>query len=181
MHRHARRRSRLVLGSELLESRELLNAHMPHHDFAHVAKVATPSHMQINGTLSGTAPFTTDPTNPNAGADSYFLSGSSSTGATAATGTDSWMGYPVSSSTYKDLYYGGSWTMTLGNGSTVAISYVGSGKEPISGGPWTSSVAGRAIGTSGSLVGHAFAFTAKVSGNSDSANDPLTLHFKLKS
>ncbi len=179
MHRHDRRRSKLVVGSELLESRELLNAHMPHHDFAHVAKVAMSSHMQISGTLNGTSPYTTDPTNPEAGGDSYAMSGNTSAGQATVSGTDDWMGLAKNATTETDAYYGGDWTMTLSNGSMIAITYVGTGKYPVTSGPWTLHAHGEAIGISGSLTGHEFSFTANSSGVS--TNDLITTHFKLKS
>jgi hypothetical protein len=161
MHRPDRRRSKFVLGSELLESRELLNAHLPHHEFAHVEKQATSSHIRITGTLSGTATYTTDPSNPDAGADSYSLSGSTTGGPATVTGTDSRVEYGITPSSFKDAYYAGNWTMSLGNGSTLAIAYIGTDTEPTGNGPYTSHLKGEAVGTSGPLLGQMFSFTAK--------------------
>jgi hypothetical protein len=178
-------RRRLSLGAELLEGRQLLNAHLPaavhataHHAPVHATAASTHTPHQIAGTLTGQATYTTTLANGLAGTDSYTAGGKTNVGSGSITGADAFVSTLKNAKTYNDIYYDGNLTLTLGNGSTVAISYVGSGQSPTANGPYSLTVKGEAIGTSGSLMGHMYSFTATESGNE--VDSSVKIKFSLK-
>jgi hypothetical protein len=185
MNGEYQKRRRFSPGAELLEGRQLLNAHLPAaphatalHAAVHVAAASTHAPRQITGTLTGLAPYTATSADGLAGTDSYTASGKTSFGSGSITGVDSFTSTLKNAKTYNDIYYGGDLTLTLGNGSTVAISYVGSGRSPTVNGPYSLTVHGEAVGTSGSLRGHFYSFTATEVGNE--IDSSVRIKFTLK-
>ena len=88
---------RVSIGSESLESRRLLNAHVPHHAAAHVAtilqaeasvgtKVKVPH--SISGTVNGIVITTLNQNNSNQGYETYAANGSARQGEVTYFGTD---------------------------------------------------------------------------------------------
>jgi hypothetical protein len=174
----------ISIGTELLESRQLLNAHLPHHPAAHVASVATHAIHQISGTLTGTSTYVenTDSTSLLAfGTDTYSLSGKTNHGAVVFTSQDSVISDTTSPTTFRDTYYGGNATLTLSDGSTVAIAYVASGHSSTDN-AYTATYQGKAIGTSGAEKGHVYSFTASIKAVAQPSlvDQNVTFKFALK-
>jgi hypothetical protein len=209
-NRHQKRR-KLTPGTEMLESRELLNGHFPHHSFVHVAQVSPHSAGQIKGTLTGQSPYIGQSTSNNVyvGIDTYTASGNTNRGSATVTGQDSDNSELINPTTYSNTYYGGNWNLTLSNGSSLAVAYVGipwhvhdgqvllfngsslavayvgSGPSPVALGHYSERFTGEAIGTSGALAGHMYSFTAKVTGditaiNGNNEQSTVTIKFTLK-
>ena len=139
-----RKRRNAVIGNELLESRELLNAHFPRTTVVHVDSVHDAAVRTITGTLSGNSEFFPKPSNPLVGSDTYNASGQSTLGAASVKGSDQVFSAFTSKTTYKDTYKTGKWTLTLGNGSTLVVAYGGTGHSLVSNGPYSASFEGKA-------------------------------------
>jgi hypothetical protein len=177
MNRIERRKLRPECRFDKLESRELLNAHFARPQVAHADILVVRTARAITGTLSGVSSYTTNPLNPATGGDTYSFSGRTSAGQVGITGTDTWSESPFNASKASDLYFAGDWTMTMGNGSVIAIAYTGSGKTATSAtGPWNEILNGTAVGISGSMLGKKFLF----SGSGQGTNVSSATTFKIK-
>ena len=175
MNRSECRKLRPECRFDRLESRELMNAHLPRPQIAHVAQLGHSAPRTIHGTMNGVSSYVGVLT----GSDTYSLSGQTSAGQAGISGTDDFSSTLLNPNTYSDLYYGGSWEMTMGNGSIVQIAYTGSGKSAVSTGKFTENLKGTAIGISGSMVGKQFAFTGSLTG--PGTTPATTMTFKLTS
>jgi hypothetical protein len=174
MNRTERRQLRPQCRFDKLESRELLKAHIPKPQIAHVAQIGLRSRT-ITGTLNGVSSYTGNLT----GSDTYSLAGKTSAGTVGVTGTDNFSSTLLNPSIYRDLYFAGAWTMQMNNGSTVQIVYTGAGKSSATSGQFFENIKGTAIGTSGSLMGKRFSFLGTVSG--PGTTPATTLKFRLSS
>jgi hypothetical protein len=176
-----RTRIRPSIGAESLESRHLLNAHVPHQPAVHVAAApkAPKPHHEISGTLTGVSPFTLNPNNSNQGYDTYSATAPTKNGVAQYFGTDAFTSTPVSATQDHDTYFNGSTVLYLAGNNDISISYVGVGTYPLSGsGPYTETFKGEAIGITGSLEGHEYSFNANLTGNADT--DAVKIKFTLK-
>jgi hypothetical protein len=187
MNNSRRSRIRLSIGTESLESRNLMNAHLPLHPAAHVAALATtPAHTnfkaphQLSGTVTGLSTYTTNPLNANQGYDTYVASTPTAHGVAKYIGTDSFTSTLSNPTTFNDTYFNGFTVLYLADGNNLSISYVGNGKSPASAnGNYTASFKGEAIGIDGPLTGHVYHFTAKLTGNETTS--AVSIKFSLKS
>jgi hypothetical protein len=170
-----------------MESRQLLNAHIPEVKHAHMQIAAASAHehkaskdvKDFVGFLTGLAPYTPNPFNNLLGTQSYTAVGKETDGTASLVGTDSYS-KTLDSKTriYKVVYYAGSWTFTLSTGSTIAISGVGYGENPTVPGPYRTDIFGEAIGISGSLTGRRYSFRAEILGNE--VNNAVSIKYSLK-
>jgi hypothetical protein len=187
-HSHQSRR-RPLLGVDFLESRNLLNAHLPHpatvHVAAHVKTEAAPvppapkAPHEISGTLTGIQSYTLNPNNANQGYDTYSATAPAKGGLVKYYGTDSYTSVQVSPSTFQDTYFNGFTVLSLAGGNDISISYAGKGPYPASDiGAFSATLKGEAIGITGALTGHAYSFTAKMTG--DAATGDVTIKFTMK-
>jgi hypothetical protein len=191
---HQKRRQ-LSINTEFLESRQLLNAHVPHqpsvqislpahaiqapHESSvHAASASKQAIHQISGTLTGQGLYTEDTVNLDLGTDAYVVQGKTNQGIVSLTAQDSVDSPAITRTTFQDTYSGGSATLTLKNGSTIGITYHGSGSSSALVPQYTATFKGQAIGTSGSQLGHKFSFTATVAGNQ--ANADVSFKITLK-
>ena len=176
MNRTNRRRFRPECSFDRLESRELLNGHVPkaHHLQVHISDHGLQTPPAISGTINGTSSYTGKAT----GTDTYSLAGTASAGLTWVTGTDSFSSKPAGPNTYLDLYYNGNWEMHV-DGSKVKIAYTGPGYDIQPSGAFVEHLTGTAIGISGPLRGQSFSFSGVVSG--PGSTPATTLTFKLSS
>jgi hypothetical protein len=182
-----RKRSNVVIGADLLESRALLNAHLPHSPIAHVTSIHadTKAPKPISGTLTGMDPISPIPTNPRAYLVTWSATGSSTVGPAAVTATYQEM--LIFTSNHKAIntsYTDGSGTLTLGNGSTLALTFTGSRhtmeyqiNKPSP--PVTYKFTGTAIVESGPNKGQVDKFTASYAGPYK-PSPFLTVRFTLK-
>jgi hypothetical protein len=190
------KRRQREFGAEFLETRQLLNAHVPHspavqvaaasshaiHQHApavHAAATAPKVIHQISGTLTGQGVYTEDTVNTALGTDTYSVTGKTNHGVVTLASQDSVNSPLVTATTYHDVYYGGDATLTLQDGSTIAISYIGSGHSSSLNGKYTATFKGVATGSSGAELGQQYSFTASVVGNSAN-NNAVTIKFSLK-
>jgi hypothetical protein len=186
-------RRRPSIGAEFLETRNLLNAHVPHAAEVHVAAVhvkadqATPPpapkppkapHV-ISGTLTGIVTTIVNPNNIIQGYETYAASAPAKSGTATYYGIDSFSGVQVSPSTFNDTYFNGTTVLYLAGGNDVSINYVGKGPYPASNtGPYSASFKGEAIGITGALTGHEYAFKAALTG--DATTGAVSIKFTLK-
>jgi hypothetical protein len=184
MNSVCRTRRRPLIGTEFLESRHLLNAHVPHSPAVHVAATPKPpappkAPHEIAGTLHGLTVYTLNPNNGNQGYDTYSASAPAKGGVATYYGTDSYTSVQVNPKTFEDTYFNGFTVLYLAGGNDVSINYVGKGPYPASDvGTYSATLKGEAIGITGSLTGHEYAFNATLTGNA--ANADFTIKFTLK-
>jgi hypothetical protein len=187
MNHFDRKRRHVVTGADLLESRTLLNAHVPHSPIADVASIHidTKAPKPITGTLTGMLSFPRVPlTNPHAFFVTWSATGNSTVGPAAVKA--SFLGTTVekgNANIARISYTGGSGTLTLGNGSTLALTFTGSrqtrlGQPNKPAPPVTYKFNGTAMVESGPNKGHVDKFTA----SDTEPNNPLilTVRFTLK-
>lgn len=193
LNSHHRARRRPLIEAEALESRHLLNAHVPHHPAAHVSQHST-SHVTaeatkssaptkaphvISGTLTGIGPGTANPSNSNQGIDTYYATAKTKNGVATYYGTDGFTSTPINATSVKDTYFNGSTVLYLAGNNEVAINYVGHGPYPTqSHGSYSASFTGEAIGITGSVTGHVYSFKATLKG--DAATNDISIKFTLK-
>jgi hypothetical protein len=178
-----RKRRNVVIGADLLESRALLNAHLPHSPIAHVTSIHadTKAPKPITGTLTGMESFSGIPTDPRAFMVTWSATGRSTVGRAAATVSYQGMSNMLNGKIATVSYTDGSGKLTLGNGSTLALTFTGSNQSTLSPKPRypvTYNFNGTAIVESGPNQGHVYKFTA----SDTEPNDPLIFkaHFTLK-
>jgi len=185
-----RKRRNVVLGTDLLESRALLNAHLPQSPIVHVASLHAEASKTkpITGTLSGTqtfdAPSASNPPGPLGPALTFSASGSSTVGTVTLTArSHDQVTLLNNRTTVKSTYPDGSGTLKLGDGSTLTLTYTGTrvNQTTVVGKPTpraTYSYKGKATVESGTNSGRVYKFTA--SGSGLVTNPTQTLHFTLK-
>ncbi len=148
------------VGAEMLEGRQLLNAHFGRPEVAHVHTMSIPAPTAVVGVLTGTSTYTATSPNERLGTDSYSLSGGSTAGMMTVTGGDS-CASTVNTGVYHNAYYNGDWTMTTVTGATIDITYTGygpSGKGSV--GAFNEVLHGTATVTSGAFEGTSYKFDA---------------------
>jgi hypothetical protein len=178
-----RKRRNVVIGADLLESRALLNAHLPHLPIAQVTSIHadTKALKPITGTLTGMQNPGGFLPNSRSFPVTWSAKGSSTVGPVAVTASYLGTGDLTSSAKIAKISYtDGSGTLTLGNGSTLALTFTGSrqttlGLKPH---PVTYKFNGTATVESGPNTGHVDRFTA----SDTEPNNPivLTVRFTLK-
>jgi hypothetical protein len=177
-----RKRRNVVLGTDLLESRALLNAHLPHSPMVHVSSLhaETSAPKPITGTLTLTSQ-TYGPASFGDFTVTVSASGSSTVG--SASLSASYLVHDVASKPnvlVKQALKNGTGTLTLGNGSTLALKFSGTREAFLRVQPHTAtfSLKGTATVQSGPNQGHVEKFTASAS--APVATQFVTYRFTLK-
>jgi hypothetical protein len=166
------------LACEILESRALLNARLPHPAAVETSTLSATARSSISGSLSGTAAYTASPSNSNVGTDSDNASGNTSMGPGSITGHDQFQSTLMGRNSYHNVYLNGHWTMTLANGSTLTIDYAGNGFSSAATSPYSATIHGLAVGTSGPVYGQFLNFYATMHGNGSTS--AVSISFRIQ-
>lgn len=177
-----RKRRRVVLGADLLESRMLLNAHLPQSPIVHVASLHTKA--KATKPITGKLTLTSQTFGPGSFGDSNVTvsaSGSSTVGSVSLSAS-----YLLHQVAYKpnvltkQALQNGTGTLTLGNGSTLAVKFSGTREANLRVFPprATFSLKGTATVQSGPNQGHVYKLTATAS--APTSVQFITYRFTLK-
>lgn len=161
---------------EGLESRQMLNSHLPGPSTVVPAESAGPPPV-IRGSLGGTTSYVQDVSNAHLGIDTYLATGSDTLGAVTLTGLDTYFERQTHKNIYLDTYANGSLSLE-GDDGTFEVSYVGKGSQ-VGNGKFTSNLVGTAVGTSGLVDGEYASFVATATGNSTTSDFNFKYVLKL--
>jgi hypothetical protein len=165
------------LHAEGLESRQLLNAHLPGSPAASVSAESVKLPGVIHATLSGPSTYTIDPLNDNVGSDFYSATGRDTLGPETLTGQDDYVQKLTKKNIYQDTYTDGSLTIT-GTQGTFSVTYTGSGSQ-VGLGKYVENFKGTAVGTSGLVNGKYATIIGSITGD-DSSTAPAIFKYTLK-
>lgn len=183
------KRHHVVLGTDLLESRMLLNAHLPQSPIVHVASLhAEAATRPITGKLKTQFQYLPpDPSNPMVNHLTFTGSGTSTLGSVQLTAHSEVQIAIFVSKTRKntevDSFSNGVGTITLGDGTTLSLKFTGNRKTVVdvkgkSSQPATYTLNGTATVQSGPNQGQVETFRA--TGTGPGNKNAVTYRFTLK-